>query len=287
MIGVVRKVVFKDKNGEEISFPSVDEEKCYLYVECLEDNQSQMAVLEDVYFSVGSVLKLKYVHGAWHLLEELNKRNPIDICSCPEDYFFINAKAGRGLNDAAKKVYGSSSYFGKVTGKYLKEQQVINHKFGGSKDFKKIYDVEEQFDVISNSQNIDYGQIEFIELIAGTDKYLAGNYDRMIRNFWFLLYHIIDDIEKKRGGMNLEKWIQYVAFVLDLANSLHFLYLTNCSGKIYNDYNSGVKKNLLKAIVELLQIKVISDNMPIYEQLKEELNVKKDVYERKLKKRDN
>ena len=55
IIGVVRKVVFKDKNGEKIPFPTVDVEKCYLYVQYLDDyedfnSELQMIVIEGLYY---------------------------------------------------------------------------------------------------------------------------------------------------------------------------------------------------------------------------------------------
>ena len=78
VFGVVRKAVIKDKNGGK-DFNSLikDGAKCYLYIdyidEEIEDRSERLKtiMIEDVYYSTGSTLKLKYVNGKWQLLNKI------------------------------------------------------------------------------------------------------------------------------------------------------------------------------------------------------------------------
>ena len=297
IIGVVRKVVFKDKNGEKIPFPTVDVEKCYLYVQYLDDykdfnSELQMIVIEGLYYSVGSVLKLKYVEGKWHLLDELKKIDPINILTSQYHYFCFSDKSGYSLNEVAKEAYYHSHYSSKVETQFFKELKMINQQFGGVIDFRVVCDIEKHFDLMADNQSVDFDQYEFVKLITGINKYLADDRLYMPR----ALYLVLNDISKalKNEEMSLKEWISYVAFVFEYLNCMDFL--SHCKARdftgnfinlyesCYSEYVGDAQKNMLEIISKLFRAKVESANTPIYTQMREELEAKKDIYERKLKK---
>ena len=296
IIGVVRKVVFKDKNGEKIPFPTADAEKCYLYVQYLDDykdfdSKLQMIVVEGLYYSEGSVLKLKYVEGKWHLLDELEKIDPITMVTSPENYYCYSAKAGRPLNEAAREVYYHSCYSCEVGSSFFKEQRAINQRFGGITDFRVIRDIEENFGLMADSQSIDFDRLEFIKLINGIRCFLCDKTLDVPREF----FHVLGDIEfeTKKGKMSLKKWISYVAFVFEYANYMGFLsrymyekYDENYEYKEWHssDFIVDDEKFMLYIMSELLQTRLDTEDAPIYAQMRAELEAKKDIYERKLKK---
>ena len=181
IIGVVRKVVFKDKNGEKIPFPTADVEKCYLYVQYLDDykdrkSELQTIVVEGLYYPEGSVLRLKYLEGKWHLRYELKYTDPITMMTSPENYYCSSAKAGRPLNEAAREVYGNSYYGLKTEAQFLEKQKMINQQFGGVTNFRGLLDIEENFDLIADSQSIDFDRLEFIKLITGIRYFFRNKY---------------------------------------------------------------------------------------------------------------
>ena len=288
IIGVVRKVVFKDKNGEKIPFPTADVEKCYLYVQYLDDykdfaSELQMIVIEGLYYSVGSVLKLKYVEGKWHLLDELERLNCIDILTSQYHYFCFSDKSDYPLNEIAREVYCHWYYSSKVETQFFKELKIIKEQFGGVIDSKLFSD---------DVQSIDFNQYEFVKLITGIKNYLADECLYVPR----VLCRAFTDISKaiKNEEMGLKEWISYVAFVFEYLNCMYFL--SRCAAKDldgrwldlnktgYYGYVYNTQRAMLELMYTLLQIKVDTQDAPIFAQMREELETKKDVYERKLKK---
>lgn len=294
IIGVVRKVVFKDKNGEKIPFPTADVEKCYLYVQYLDDykdrkSELQTIVVEGLYYPEGSVLRLKYLERKWHLRYELKYTDPITMMTSPENYYCSSAKAGRPLNEAAREVYGNSYYGLKTEAQFLEKQKMINQQFGGVTNFRGLLDIEENFDLIADSQSIDFDRLEFIKLITGIRYFFRNKYLDIPREFWHSLHEARYEIE--HGEMSLKKWISYVAVVFEYANYTTFL--PRCAYQRdddrfeewhYSDYVGDDEKLMLEIMSKLLQTRLDTADKPIYAQMRAELEAKKDVYERKLKK---
>ena len=78
--------------------------------ESIEDpkKQLQMIVLEDIYYSVSSVIKLKFVDGKWHFLTELNRYDIVqdgllyDFCMCDKWYPYASKEKENDRKEKSK-----------------------------------------------------------------------------------------------------------------------------------------------------------------------------------------
>lgn len=273
IIGVVRKAVFKDKNGEKIPFPTTDGERCYLYIQYLDDYNNwkkdkkiKTIVVENLYFSEGSFVRLKYKDGKWHAIDELEDLSMFDILNfrATGDWFCFNDRAG-GYNVVAAKVYKYGKYQSLLKYQYREQMAAINHQFGGT-------------------ENKDFEQAEFIELINNIYNYLSFH-TTLLRNYWFGLRDLASHFKEEEISLiSLKEWISYVAFALDTLNLSRFWQLSYKT--LSNDINSEMCEEELHNFISIvLQMRPDMINTPIYKQLLSELETKKDSKPRILEKR--
>ena len=301
VFGVVRKAVIKDKNGGK-DFNSLikDGAKCYLYIdyidEEIEDRSERLKtiMIEDVYYSTGSTLKLKYVNGKWQLLNKIMSENGWNIINetyrlrseyCLLDYSYFLLRYGGKIEDIKSAVVGIS--YGEMNSSAL-EQNHVSQEYGESitRDNWDLFD-NEQFPLRAGSEVIDFFKLDFCKILRNMElgywykrEYDSGQFASYL---WKQIHQCSNNISYYADdNMDLKKWIGFMWFILE-----EFEYAHTFIGLTIEDCGDYPKKaarldNLID-MMYYLYAKNPNCTEPIYLQTKEKLKHKMLVLERKSK----
>lgn len=301
VFGVVRKAVIKDKNGGK-DFNSLikDGAKCYLYIdyidEEIEDRSERLKtiMIEDVYYSTGSTLKLKYVNGKWQLLNKIMSEkgwNVIDELPrllseyCLLDYSYFLLRYGGKIEDIKSAVLGIS--YGELDSSVL-EQNHVSQEYGESitRDNWDLFD-NEQFPLRADSEVIDFFKLDYCKILRNMDRgymykseYDSGQFESYL---WRSIHQCSNNISYYADdNMDLKKWIGFMWFIFEEFKDAHiFIGLTI---KDYGDYpKKAARLDNLIDMIYYLYAKNLNCTEPIYTQTKEKLKHKMLVLERKSK----
>lgn len=314
IVGVVRKVVFKDRNGGyDLDSCIKDGVKCYLYIDYIDESiedpkkQLQMLVLEDVYYSVSSIIKLKFVDGKWHLLTELNRYSIIedgplyDFCKCDKWYQYISKDREEmsKLNDKVR--LEELSEFDeqlRITGE--QNSAIIEKDPTGF--LEKIEDMDSfslysDFEIVKHefiemfNEGIDFNKKKFIEIL---DRKLFGSDFQSSRfytkNLYYLLTSILRCLDEKNlytpqligiAGLSLD-FLNYMDLLTSAINSSNG---SKTIGEIEDDeyYTKLYLSVLISSLNLIIDAKVIDCDRPIISQIKEDLKQKQLVFKQRLK----
>ena len=301
VFGVVRKAVIKDKNGGK-DFNSLikDGVKCYLYIdyidEEIEDRSERLKtiMIEDVYYSTGSTLKLKYVNGKWQLLNKIMSENGWNIIKetyrllseyCLLDYSYFLLRYGDKIEDIKSAVLGIS--YGELDSSVL-EQNHVSQEYGESitHDNWNLFD-NEQFPLRADSEVIDFFKLDFCKILRNMElgywykrEYDSGQFASYL---WKQIHQCSNNISYYADdNMDLKKWIGFMWFIFEEFKDAHtFIGLTieDCG-----DYpKKAARLDNLIDMMYYLYAKNPNCTEPIYMQTKEKLKHKMLVLERKSK----
>lgn len=316
IIGVVRKVVFKDKNGGyDLDSCIKDGVKCYLYIDYIDESiedpkkQLQMIVLEDVYYSVSSVIKLKFVDGKWHFLTELNRYDIVrdgwlyDFCMCDKWYPYMgnDRKAKSELTEdvESKELFEFSEQL-RITDKenniirekdstgFLEELENMDSLLLGELGIFK-YDLNKIIEMVN--KEIDFNKKEFIEILRhNLFGYVSSEHSLNVKKLFDILNKITEDIYEKKLDkfhlISLAGLLKSLLNYMDLLTYSMYIYDSPKSNQQHEDdeYYSKLYlfklKNLLNYIIDAIDVK--SADMPISPQIREELKQKQLVFQQRL-----
>ena len=314
IIGVVRKVVFKDKNGGyDLDSCIKDGVKCYLYIDYIDESiedpkkQLQMIVLEDVYYSVSSVIKLKFVDGKWHFLTELNRYDIVkdghlyDFCMCDKWYPYASKER---KNDRKEKSKLNDKVRLKELFEFFEQLRITDEENSiiREKDPTGFLEAIENMDSLvldelgilksdrdemieMFNKGIDFNKKEFIEILEHN---LFGNsYNLNAKELYYILVKIQSYIsEKKLYKVHL---ISLAGLLLNLLNYMDLLTDTMAKYDVsksieqleddeyYSKSYLFILKDLLNYIIDAKAV-----DMPINSQIREELKQKQLLFQQKL-----
>ncbi len=314
IIGVVRKVVFKDKNGGyDLDSCIKDGVKCYLYIDYIDESiedpkkQLQMIVLEDIYYSVSSVIKLKFVDGKWHFLTELNRYDIVqdgllyDFCMCDKWYPYASKEKE---NDRKEKSKLNDKVILKELFEFFEQLRITDEENSiiREKDPTGFLEAIENMDSLvldelgilksdrdemieMFNKGIDFNKKEFIEILEHN---LFGNsYNLNAKELYYILVKIQSYIsEKKLYKVHL---ISLAGLLLNLLNYMDLLTDTMAKYDVsksieqleddeyYSKSYLFILKDLLNYIIDAKAV-----DMPINSQIREELKQKQLLFQQKL-----